>query len=141
MNDDNMRLWNSVQATDPKHTKPITGKQYSGNSPKPHWIVLKATERFGPCGIGWGFTIEERIEDGPNHEAGCDKLHVAKVKVWFKWNGEVGHVEHMGSTPFSGLRKDGKSRYLDEDAPKKSVTDALIKALSMIGNPAQAITL
>jgi hypothetical protein len=124
----NLSLWESVERTDPRHVKPITGKQYSGNSPKPHWLVLKATETFGPCGIGWGFSITDSrfvtSEDGI--------MHFATVRVWFKWNGERGEVEHVGGTPFAGKRSSGRT-FSDEDAPKKSVTDALVKALSMIG--------
>ena len=126
---DNLTLWKTVETTPTKHTKAITGKSYNGTSPKPHYLVWKATETFGPCGIGWGFTIEdERVEDG----AGGERLHVARVKVWYKWGNERGEVEHIGGTAFSGTRASGKP-YTDEDAPKKSVTDALIKALSMIG--------
>ena len=126
---ENMTLWNAVEKTPPTQTKEITGKSYKGTSPKPYYLVQKATETFGPCGIGWGFTIEdERIEEG----AGGERMSIARVKVWFKWNGERGEVEHIGGTSFSGMRASGKP-FTDEDAPKKSVTDALIKALSMIG--------
>ena len=125
----NLALWNAVEKTDPKHVKEITGKSYKGNSPKPHYLVQKATETFGPCGIGWGFTIEdERIEEG----AGGERTSIARVKVWYKWGGERGEVEHIGGTSFSGQRGSGKA-FTDEDAPKKSVTDALVKALSMLG--------
>lgn len=125
----NMALWNSVQTTDPKHTKAITGKSYSGTSPKPYYLVRCATDKFGPIGIGWGFDIvEERIEDG----AGGERLSIARVRVWYMWEGKRGEVEHIGGTTFSGTRSSGKF-YSDEDAPKKSVTDALVKALSMIG--------
>ena len=126
---DNLALWKAVERTPVDQTKAITGKSYQGTSPKPHYLVHKATETFGPCGIGWGFTIEdERIEDG----AGGERMSIARVKVWFKWEGERGEVEHIGGTQFSGTRSSGKP-FTDEDAPKKSVTDALIKALSMIG--------
>lgn len=126
---ENLALWERVEKTDPKHTKAITGKTYQGTSPKPHYLIHKATETFGPCGIGWGFQIvDERIEDG----AGGERMSIARVKVWYKWGGERGEVEHIGGTSFSGIRASGKS-FTDEDAPKKSVTDALIKALSMIG--------
>lgn len=126
---DHLALWNAVSKTPPGETKAITGKPYSGTSPKPFYLVKKATETFGPCGIGWGFDIvSERIEDA----APGDKLHIARVRVWYKWNGERGEVEHVGQTPLSGTRSSGKT-YTDEDAPKKSVTDALVKALSMIG--------
>lgn len=125
----NLDLWNKVEKTDPKHTKAITGKSYQGTSPKPHYLIHKATETFGPIGIGWGFVIvDERIEDG----AGGERMHIARVKVWYEWEGKRGEVEHIGGTQFSGMRASGKP-FTDEDAPKKSVTDALVKALSMIG--------
>lgn len=126
---DNLALWQQVEKTPVAHVKEITGKSYKGNSPKPHYLIHKATETFGPCGIGWGFIIvDERVEEG----AGGERLHVARVKVWYEWQGKRGEVEHIGGTQFSGLRSSGKP-FTDEDAPKKSVTDALVKALSMIG--------
>lgn len=126
---DNLELWNKVERTPIEHTKEITGKSYRGNSPKPHYLIRKATETFGPCGIGWGFTIaDERVEEG----AGGSKVHFARVKVWYEWSGKRGEVEHVGGTEFSGVRASGKT-FTDEDAPKKSVTDALVKALSMMG--------
>lgn len=124
----NTSLWSAVEKTDPNHVKPITGKMYRGNSPKPYYLVRKATEVFGPCGIGWGFEIlREHVEDG---SAG-DKVHIAHVRVWYNWNGQRGTVEHVGQTMLAGKNKNGT--FTDEDAPKKSVTDALVKALSMIG--------
>jgi hypothetical protein len=130
---DNLALWHQVEKTDPAHVKAITGKSYKGTSPKPHWIVMRATETFGPIGIGWGFTVDERVERGALISDGFyEQMHIAKVKVWFKWNGERGEVEHIGGTTFSGKYSSGKI-FTDEDAPKKSVTDALVKALSMIG--------
>jgi hypothetical protein len=126
---DNLKLWLTVEKTPAEHTKKITGKSYQGTSPKPHFLVHRATETFGPCGIGWGFQIvEERIEEG----AGGEKMHLARVRVWYEWNGKRGEVEHIGGTHFSGTRSSGK-HFTDEDAPKKSVTDALVKALSMVG--------
>jgi hypothetical protein len=125
---DNLELWRDLERTDPSQVNPITGKPYKGTSPKPYYLVQKATEKFGPIGIGWGFEIvRERVEDG----AAGDKVHIAHIRVWYKWNGERGVVEHIGQTMFAGKNKNGP--FTDEDAPKKSVTDALVKALSMIG--------
>lgn len=123
------KLWDAVARTPPNQTKPITGKPYKGTSPKPYWIVRKATETFGPCGIGWGFSIvSERVEISGKEG---DKLHIAHIRLWYVWQDKRGEVEHIGQTMFSGTNRNGL--YTDEDAPKKSVTDALVKALSMIG--------
>jgi len=94
---ENMDLWHKVEKTPTEHTKAITGKSYSGTSPKPHWLVMKATETFGPCGIGWGFTIDERVEDGAMIVPGFyHRMHIAKVTVWYIWNDKRGQVEHIG---------------------------------------------
>jgi hypothetical protein len=126
---DNKALWNRVCKTDPRHVKPITGKQYSGNSPKPYWIVERLTDEFGPCGIGWGFTIlSERME----RLTPTDVLHVAVVRLWFLKDGQRGEFEQIGQTKAVYAKKDG-TLLVDEDAPKKSVTDALVKCASYLG--------
>lgn len=124
----NMDLWNSVCVTDPKAVKPITGKQYSGSSPKPYWIVRRATETFGPCGIGWGVEIlSERFE-----RFGDEALHVAQVRVWYEFDGKRGEIEQMGQTRAAYTTSKGKYM-VDEDAPKKSVTDGMVKCMSLLG--------
>ena len=129
MTNTNKDLWNRVCTTDPKAVKEITGKQYRGNSPKPYWIVERLTEEFGPCGIGWGFTItNERMERlSPD-----DVLHVAVVDFWYKLGAEVGHIQQVGQTKATYMSSKDKL-VVDEDAPKKSVTDALVKCASYIG--------
>lgn len=125
----NKALWQRVCVTDPQAVKAITGKQYSGNSPKPYWIVERLTDEFGPCGIGWGFQIlNERIE----RFSDTDTLHIAVVRFWYDLEGKRGELEQIGQTKASYLTNAGKFM-LDEDAPKKSVTDALVKCASYLG--------
>jgi len=125
----NKALWQSVCVTAPHAVKPITGKQYKGNSPKPYWIIERATDTFGPCGIGWGLeVVNERFERFGDTES----LHIALVRVWYIHKGERGTIEQMGQTRASYTSRDGKF-IVDEDAPKKSVTDGMVKCLSMIG--------
>lgn len=126
----NKALWDSVKMTDPDAVKPITGKQYRGNSPKPYWLIERATEVFGPVGIGWGVEVKserfERLSD-------TDVLHVAVVSVWFVKDGVRSHTfDQMGGT--KACYKTSKGPLMvDEDAGKKSVTDGMVKCLSMIG--------
>lgn len=130
MDDNNMTLWDSVLVTDPRAVKEITGKAYKGNSPKPYWLIQRATETFGPVGIGWGVTVKsERFE----RLSETDVLHVAVVAVWYVWNGKRSEsFEQMGGTKACYKTAKG-SLMVDEDAGKKSVTDAMVKCLSMIG--------
>ncbi len=125
----NKDLWRRAFVTDPAAVKPITGKQYNGNSPKPYWIVERLTDELGPCGIGWGFTIlNERFE----RFSETDTLHVAVVRFWYMLDDKRGEFEQIGQTKATYTTKAG-AFMLDEDAPKKSVTDALVKCASYLG--------
>lgn len=127
---DNMKLWNEVKITDPAAVKPITGKTYKGNSPKPYWLIQRATEVFGPIGLAWGVNVKsERFERMGEH----DVLHVAVVSVWYNVDGiKTETFDQMGGTKAAYLANSGKL-IVDEDAGKKSVTDGMVKCLSMIG--------
>jgi len=127
--DNNKALWMRAFTTDPKAVKPITGKQYSGNSPKPYWIIERLTDEFGPCGLGWGFSIlNERFE----RFSDTDTLHVAVVRLWYVLDGLRGELEQVGQTKATYTTSKG-AFLIDEDAPKKSVTDALVKCASYLG--------
>ena len=129
MTNENMRFWESVKKTDPKRVKAITGKQYKGNSPQPYYLVERMTEAFGMCGIGWGLNIvNERME----RLTETDVLHVAVVEIWYKQGDEYGKITQIGQTKACYKTSSG-SMLVDEDAPKKSVTDAMTKCMSYLG--------
>lgn len=126
----NKTLWDRVCMTDPKAVKPITGKPYQGNSPKPYWLIERMTDEFGPVGVGWGVTVKsERFE----RLGEFDVLHVAVVSVWYMHNGtRTESFDQMGGTKAAYMTA-AKKLIVDEDAGKKSVTDGMVKCLSMIG--------
>jgi hypothetical protein len=126
---DKKTLWNRVYVTDPAAVKKITGKDYGGSSPSPYWIIERLTDEFGPCGIGWGFNVvNERFE----RFSDTDTLHIACVRMWYELDGKRGELEQMGQTKGSYVTSKGAFK-VDEDAPKKSVTDALVKCASYLG--------
>lgn len=125
----NMEFWERVKKTDPSRVKPITGKQYKGNSPQPYYLVERLTGEFGMCGCGWGFVIDsERME----RLTETDVLHVAVITLWYEKDGKRCEIQQVGQT--KAVYKSAKSGIIvDEDAPKKSVTDALVKCASYLG--------
>ncbi|MDO7216364.1 hypothetical protein Q5M47_13260 [Acinetobacter nosocomialis] len=125
----NMQLWNQVFITDPLAVKPITGKAYKGSSPKPYWLIEQATRVFGPAGYGWGHDI---INQGFQQCGPEDMIHWAIVEFWYMKGDQRCAVQQMGGTKAMYKTNNGKM-IVDEDAPKKSVTDALVKAMSSIG--------
>ncbi|MDD1149777.1 hypothetical protein M5G25_15895 [Pseudomonas sp. TNT2022 ID357] len=62
----NLALWEEVEKTDPKFTKEYTGPGgFTGTAVNAQYLAKRATEKFGPCGTGWGYdVIEERFDIG-----------------------------------------------------------------------------
>ncbi|EAY0927118.1 hypothetical protein AH714_08600 [Salmonella enterica] len=148
---DNLALWKNVFKTDERFTKAFT-QNGGGTSINGTYIAMKATREFGPFGIGWGVEVlEERFDKGapivhrtqtPNGDSWelisngsggyLEELHhTMKVKVWFILNGVRGESEAYGCTPYIYGTKNGPMS--DGEAPKKSWTDAVKKALSPLG--------
>lgn len=133
----NMGIWDDVCKTNPKYTKDYLVGVNQLTSINPMYLVMRATEKFGPCGIGWGYEIlEDKVVDGhplilSATQCVLAKLHVLKLRLWYKWEGQTGEVFQFGQTPLT-YESNGKL-FTDEDAPKKSVTDAIGKCLSMLG--------
>lgn len=133
----NLSLWESVERTDPNYTKNFNRSGgFSGTSTNPTYLIKKATQVFGVVGIGWGWeVIKDEVMVGGLIQVGdnfCNELvHTIHLRLWYVINGEKASVEHFGATTFVGKNKYGV--FTDEEAKKKSLTDALTKCLSMLG--------
>ena len=121
---ENMRLWEELCETDPDYTKEV-GFRGGFTSIDPQWQILRMTEKFGPCGEGWGYEEEtDRYVIDPENV-----IWEAKVNVW--WRDESGQQRYLGAVPTSAMYiSDGR---VDLDAPKKAQTDALTKSFSRLG--------
>ncbi|WP_241664259.1 hypothetical protein [Pseudomonas sp. Sample_21] len=137
----NMQIWSQVEKTDTRFTKKAKVNGQDITSLSGTAMVMKATELFGPVGIGWGWKIiEERFDDG--HEIftgegdkrtciGREIGHTLKIALWFMQDGQRGEIEQYGCTRYQYKTSYGMTT--DGEAPKKSLTDAIKKALSMLG--------
>ena len=135
----NLALWNSVQATDPDYTKAFSRSGgFRGTAINHTYQTKRATEAFGPKGLGWGTVVlDEKYAEGapivhPQHGViGREVIHVVRIELWYEFNGKRGSVQSFGQTAFVGSNKHGV--YTDEEGPKKSLTDAESKALASLG--------
>lgn len=154
-NNDHLNIWKRVQRTDARFTKPLEGVGFVGTSINSTYMFMRATEIFGPIGEGWGYeVIEEKFIDGKplvepvlderNKQVAtrflrdsdgslfCEQNHSLKIKFWYIIECETrGEFESYGATPYRyqtnyGIKVDG-------EVIKKSLTDAIKKALSMLG--------
>lgn len=119
--EENFRIWDQVKNTNPKYTKPFSkfgGKQLTTIDPM--YQIQVMTGLFGPVGSGWAYDVNYVY---------TDKNVFAEVKVrykeksnWFEY-GPVSSVQAL-------YKKNGG---LDDEAPKKAMTDAMTKAFSHLG--------
>ena len=127
---DNLRYWERFADIDPKFTKPITGKAYKGTSPNPQYVIRCLTEIFGPVGEGFGWDVV--AEDFT--PLADETLHWCRIRFWHTTRENA--FDSYGQTKAVSIAKRGTPQQyamVDEDAPKKSLTDAIIKAASQIG--------
>lgn len=125
-----LEWWNKVEKTDPKYTKQFSrAGGFKGTATNMTYLVKKATELWGPAGGAWGYeVVDEKYVPGALLKSGEHSVvHVLRIKL----RHPHGCVEHFGQTTFIGQNSNGT--YTDEEAPKKSLTDALSKCLAMLG--------
>lgn len=134
----NLQIWNQVAVTDPKFTKDFNRSGgFAGTAINPTYLANRATEVFGPMGIGWGMNIldERYVEGAPiiidKAVVGREVVHIIRASLWYVWDGKKGEVPQYGQTVFVGKNRNGV--FTDEEAPKKSLTDAMSKCLSLLG--------
>lgn len=141
MTDQNMRIWDLVSTTDTKYTKDAKVGGQNITSLNGTAMIMKATEVFGPAGFGFGWTVlEERFDKGAEifvgegekrASLGFELNHTVKIKFWAEIDGKRGEFEQYGCTQYLYKSKYGTTT--DGEAPKKSLTDAIKKSLSMLG--------
>lgn len=122
---ENLSIWDRFADIDPAFTKKITGKAYQGTSPNPQYVIRCLTEIFGPVGKGFGWEV---LHEG-FEPLGDEILHWCRIRFWHTERSNF--FESYGQT--KALMKTSNGLKSDEDAPKKSLTDAIIKAASHVG--------
>lgn len=123
---DNLKLWNTLGKTDPAHTKKFTrAGGFKGTSVKPIYCDRKMTEQFGACGIGWGMTK-------PEFQVVTLGTEVAVYCTVGLWHGDHANLVYgVGGDFVAKNNKNGL--FADDEAFKKSYTDALGNAMKHIG--------
>ena len=115
-----MRLWNRVCKTDPATTKAVSYGTRQFTAIDAYAQIQRATEIWGPIGVGWGFTYKLNW---------MDTAVAAEVRLWYAHEDVHAEVNACGCKSLYI----GKDKKYDDDAPKKAVTDGLTKAMSYLG--------
>ena len=128
---DHMKIWDSLKTPPDSALKDITGGRLVGKKDiNPQWRYQALTERFGPCGFGWGFSI---VKLWTEQGQGGEVMAFANIDLWY------GSENKMGKTSIPGIGgsmlvvKEKNGLHCNDEAFKMAVTDALGTAAKMIG--------
>lgn len=120
---ENLKFWDSVQTTDPNHTKEVGfGRKFT--SINAQYQIRELTRAFGRIGQGWGIT-DEKFFVLPS----IDGMVCYTAILWYM-DGTKRHDYDINSS-IAAYNKDGTK--MDDECFKKVSTDALTKGLSKLG--------
>lgn len=126
----NMELYDKVRAVPKGAQKTIAAGRLKGMTDiNPMWRIQKLTETFGPCGIGWKYTIQrEWMEQGANNEIAA----FMDILLYYKWDGEWSEgIPGTGGSSFVAKERNGL--YTSDECYKMALTDAISVAAKAIG--------
>lgn len=126
----NLELWDKLRRVDPNFTKPFKRSGgFSGTAITPSWQDRLMTETFGPIGFGWGTTKPEFDIVAVDNEM----LVYCSVGVWYVKDGVKSDIFWgEGGDKVLTVRANG-NKSIDDEARKKSLTDAIGNAIKRIG--------
>ena len=127
---DNLELYERVRSVPENAQKTITGGRINGMTDiSPMWRIKTLTKQFGPCGIGWFYTIKEkRLENGANGEIAAFVDIELSVKINGEWS--IG-IPGTGGSMF--VTKERNGLYTSDECFKMALTDALSVACKALG--------
>ena len=136
----NLEFWEEVSKTDPDYTSDANTGGYNHTAINAIYMVKQATKMWGPIGDKWGYKIiTERNDKGLPISIGENIIHEETHTILLELyhpaadGGEPATLQQFGHTPRLSYSKNQNRFYEDKEAPKKSLTDALKKCLSLVG--------
>lgn len=125
-----MELYNKLRAVPEEAQKTIGAGRLKGFTDiNPMWRIKALTEAFGPCGLGWWYTIrDKRLERGLENEIRA----FVDIDLYYKYNGEVSQpIPGTGGASFVTIERNGV--YCSDECFKMALTDAISTAAKAIG--------
>lgn len=127
----NLEVYNAVRQVPKEAQKPIAGGRLKGMTDiNPMWRIKTLTAQFGPCGIGWYYTIKEKWID---NSMGSDEISAnVIIDLFVKVNGEWSKpIEGVGGSMF--VEKERNGLHTNDECYKMALTDAISVACKSLG--------
>lgn len=128
---DNLRIYNMGCEVPSDALKEIRAGRLKGMSDvNPMWRMKRMTEIFGPCGIGWKYTIDRQWAETYGEETKC----FCNVSLYVR---DPETKEWSDAIPGSGgsaiVSKEKAGSYVNDEGYKMALTDALSIAMKPLG--------
>lgn len=130
---DNLYLYNKLRAVPEEAKKPISAGRLKGMTDiNPVWRIKALTEAFGPCGIGWWYTIDRKeiVHDPATNQ----RAAFVDITLYYV-DPETSVISHgipgTGGAVFVANEKNGP--YMSDECYKMALTDAISVAAKSLG--------
>ena len=125
----NLEFWNDLKTVPENAKKQIKGGRLKGMTDiSPQWRYFAMTEKFGPIGAGWKFTIRDQwTEENSGQVCAFTNIDLF-VSVGGVWSDAI-----PGTGGSMLAAKESAGIHVSDECFKMSLTDALSVAMKMLG--------
>lgn len=125
----NMKIYEGHRTAPQEALKPIQAGRLKGMSDiNPMWRLKALTEEFGPCGIGWYYTVDKQWLE----ESGNETVGFVNISLFIKVDGEWSKpIFGTGGSKFVTMERNGA--YVSDEVYKMATTDAISVACKQLG--------
>ena len=126
---ENLSIYESHRKPPEGALKPIQAGRLKGMTDiNPMWRIKALTEEFGPCGIGWYYTVDKQWIESCGEEA----VAFVNISLFIKVEGEWSKpINGTGGSKIVAQERNGK--FVSDEAFKMATTDAISVACKQLG--------
>lgn len=130
MSEQKIKFWDAMRTPPKQALKEIRFGNLKGKHDiNPQWRIQVMTETFGPCGVGWRYTVVDRwTEHGPQDTVAAFVSVELRVVVNDKWSEAI-----PGTGGSMLVIKDKNGLHINDECYKMATTDALSVAMKQLG--------
>lgn len=126
---ENMTIYEAHREPPKEALKPITAGRLKGFSDiNPMWRIKALTEQFGPCGIGWYYTVDRQWLEPCGNEVVAFVNISLHIKVDEEWSQPI-----FGNGGSKLVAQERSGAFVSDEAYKMAVTDAIGVAAKQLG--------